>query len=434
MRLSGYTVVPPIADCFSLLTGQPQDTMAFLIIISSIALALAAYPCLQTTKNYYQARKLGLPVLITPFAPLNPFWALTQNYLAPIFYFLSGHLPPPLCYLFDFIHYSTMDWNFNGRYASHTLPFKYYSPAFLIVSPGETQLIVSDADAADDILSRVRKDFLKSKAMYGILEIFGPNVDSVNGEDWARHRRITAPPFNERNSGMVWKESLRQATDMLKSWTGKGAKGVTDTPSSTLALALHVLTGAGFGKTYDFDASAVQEVSPGHSMSYRDALKVVLGNLYGTVITVALGMQLPSFVIPKGIRDIQAAVIEFKKYMIEMVEEERTTIKSRAGEKDNLMSALLRSSQSEAGDKGRNVLSDEEILGNMFIYSFAGHDTTANTLVYAIMMLAGDPKWQDWIGEEIGAVFAGRDSVEEWEYESAFPKLKRCLALQVSQL
>jgi cytochrome P450 len=233
---------------------------------------------------------------------------------------------------------------------------------------------------------------------------------------------------------MVWKESLRQATDMLKSWIAKGAKGVTNTPSSTLALALHVLTGAGFGKIYDFEASGVQEVLPGHSMSYRDALKVVLGNLYGAIITVALGMQLPSFLIPKGMLDIKTAIIEFKKYMVEMVEEERVTIKDRVGEKDNLMSALLRSSQSEGGGKGRNALSDEEILGNLFIYSFAGHDTTANTLVYAIMMLAADRKWQDWIGEELNAVFAGKDSVEDWEYESAFPKLKRCLALQVSEL
>lgn len=408
--------------------------MAFLLIVSSIALALVMYPCLQITQNYFQARKLGLPILITPFAALNPFWALTQHHFAPIFTFLSSHIPPPLCHLFDFIHYSTMNWNFSGRYATHKLPFEYYAPAFVIVSPGETQLIISDPGAADDILARVRKDFLKSRAMYGPLEIFGPNVDSVNGEDWARHRRITAPPFNERNSGLVWKESLRQSTDMLKSWTGKGAKGVDDTPSSTLRLALHVLTGAGFGKWYDFGASGVQQVSPGHTMSYRDALKVVLGSLYATIITVALGMNLPSFMTPRGMRDTRTAIIEFKKYMVEMIEEEKATIESREGEKDNLMSALLRSSAAESDGKGRNALSQEEILGNLFIYSFAGHDTTANTLVYAIMMLAADRKWQDWIGEEIDSVIGGRDIVDDWEYESAFPKLKRCLALQVSSL
>lgn len=132
--------------------------------------------------------------------------------------------------------------------------------------------MICDADVADDVLGRVRKDFIKSKAMYGPLEIFGPNVDTVNGEEWARHRRITAPPFNERNSGMVWKESLRQAGDMLKSWVGKGVKGVANTPDDTMTLALHVITAAGFGQSYDF-ASGTQEVSPGYTLSYRDALK-----------------------------------------------------------------------------------------------------------------------------------------------------------------
>jgi cytochrome P450 len=308
-----------------------------------------------------------------------------------------------------------------------------YAPAFLIVSPGDTQLIISDPEASEDILSRVRKDFIKSKAMYGPLEIFGPNVDSVNGEDWARHRRITAPPFNERNSGMVWKESLHQASGMLASWMRKGAKGVENTSNETMALALHVLTAAGFGKAYEFD-SGVQEISTGHCMSYRDSLKMVLGNLYGAIITSALCMHLPDFLTPSGLRKIKTAVIEFKRYMVEMVEEERGTIRNRDGEKDNLMSVLLRSSQSESEGKGRTALNDEEIFGNLFIYNLAGHDTTANTLAYAITMLATDRKCQDWIGEEVEAVFSGREHVENWEYENAFPQLKRCLALMVSRL
>ena len=324
-----------------------------------------------------------------------------------------------------------MDWNFNACHSTRAVPFQYHSPAFLIVSPGETQIIISDPDTAEDIMSRIRKDFIKSKAMYGPLEIFGPNVDTLNGDDWARHRRITAPPFNERNSGLVWKESLRQASGMLKSWVGKAGKGVENTSNETMALALHVLTAAGFGKSYEF-GSGVQEISPGHSLSYRDSLKIVLGNIYGAIITSALCMHLPSYLIPKSFRELKAAVIEFKSYMVEMVEEERTTFKNRDGEKDNLMSVLLRSSQSEAEGRGRTALSDDEIFGNLFIYNLAGHDTTANTLAYAITMLAADRKYQDWIGEEVNGVFNGRDSVEDWEYENAFPKLKRCLALMVS--
>jgi len=49
-------------------------------------------------------------------------------------------------------------------------------------------------------------------------------------------------------------------------------------------------------------------------------------------------------------------------------------------------------------------------------------------------MLAAQPDVQNWLGEEIDSVFAGKDGVETWEYEKAIPKLKRCLELKVSFL
>lgn len=70
-------------------------------------------------------------------------------------------------------------------------------------------------------------------------------------------------------------------------------------------------------------------------------------------------------------------------------------------------------------------------MGNLFIYNVAGHDTTAYTICYAIYMLAAQPDVQNWLGEEIDSVFAGKDGVETWEYEKAIPKFKRCLALMV---
>lgn len=127
---------------------------------------------------------------------------------------------------------------------------------------------------------------------------------------------------------------------------------------------------------------------------------------------------------------MKTAIIEFKNHLVEMVKEERTTIKNRNEKADNLLSVLLRTSETDG--EGRNALSDEEVIGNLFIYSFAGHDTTANTLAYAITELSVNSKHQEWIGEELDGVFKGRESVEDWEYEQAFPKLRRCLALMAS--
>ncbi|KAK4690121.1 hypothetical protein P7C71_g6603, partial [Lecanoromycetidae sp. Uapishka_2] len=190
--------------------------------------------------------------------------------------------------------------------------------------------------------------------------MFGKNVDTVEGEEWQRHRKITTPPFNERNSGLVWKESLRQAEDMIKEWSAHREQGVNTTNEDMRTLALHVLTSAGFGVVF---------------------------------IIVFPRKVLSSSFAPKTFRRLSTAIQEFETYMTEMVNHERMMISKRDPGTGNLLSSLIR-----ASDQAKeNALTEDEIRGNTFIYSFAGHETTANTLAYAISLLAVYPKYQDWI-------------------------------------
>lgn len=392
--------------------------MAILLVLLSLSSATLLWHLLCLFSNYRQARSIGLPIVITPINVMNPIWALSQNRLAPIL----SHLPFGLG---NFVDYSTFGWAFKDKFAMHAR----LGDAFTIVGPAQNHVIVANAKTVEDITSR-RKDFQKSEAMYKPLEMFGPNVDTVEGETWQRHRRLTTPPFNERNSSFVWRESLSQAEGMLRTWAGaNNVDGTTSTASDTMTLALHVLTAAGFGKSYSFEGG-LSRASSGHSMAYKDALKIILANVLITIIQSSA--KLPSWAMPRRFLLVNEAMTNFKQYMVEMVEEERLSIAQREEEKDNLMSVLVRASESSKEDgKGRNGLTDDEIFGNLFIYNLAGHETTANTLAFAISLLASNIKWQNWVGEEIDTVFGSRDKVEAWEYEEAFPRLKRCLALMV---
>lgn len=325
-----------------------------LPIVSTIAIALLSWPLFKLLRNYNEARKCDLPILITPISVLNPVWTLSQHFAGP----LLERLPFGLG---GFALYSGLAWMFKARYSFQ----EKYGPAFIIVTPEEIELVIADAEAADEILNR-RKDFIKPEKMYKPLEIFGPNVDTVNGEDWQRHRKITTPPFNERNSSHVWRESLSQASGMLKSWTATGNKGVTSLTADTLTLALHVLTSAGFGKSYAFDGG-LTKLSDGHTLSYRDSLRKILDNIFGTIIITSVG--LPSALLPRKLTELKSAISEFREYMVKMVEEEKSSVRRVEAEKDNLLSVLIRISEQEGGSKGRNGLTDQEIFGNLFIYS-----------------------------------------------------------------
>ncbi|KAK0124571.1 hypothetical protein ONS95_009520 [Cadophora gregata] len=298
--------------------------------------------------------------------------------------------------------------------------------SYTVMLPG---IVIADPDVADDVLAR-RKDFIKRKSMFRALELFGPNVDTLNGEAWQRHRRLTTPPFNERNSSLVWRESIIQANGMIESWMSKGRDGVIGTTGDTMTLALHVLSAAGFGKSYAFEGG-VSKLSCDHKLSYKDSLRIIISNIF--VSYMVKSKQVPSYLPKSTVEEVDIALIEFEQYMEEMIDEEKAKLGSSPAN-DKLMSVLVHASDSENRGDERGGLTKDEMLGNLFIYNVAGHDTTANTIGYAVYLMASESHWQTWIREELDFVFGGKSGVEEDDYENAFPKLKRCLAVMYETL
>lgn len=232
---------------------------------------------------------------------------------------------------------------------------------------------------------------------------------------------------------MVWDEALRQAQDMARSWTDEGAAGSKETVADTATLALHVLTSVGFGLSYPFHGG-VRDLPPGHSMTYRDALSLCLQNIITFTI---LGKKiLSSSFLPKKLRTLGVATKEFQRYMEEMLSHERNMAAKREHGTGNLIGALIRASEEaqQSGDRTDSTylgLTDDEIFGNIFAFNLAGHETTANTLATAIVLLAAKPEYQTWIAEEIDEVLQSIGNPSKWVYEEIFHKLQRYLAVMV---
>lgn len=231
---------------------------------------------------------------------------------------------------------------------------------------------------------------------------------------------------------------------MLGYWFSKGS--VNSIAADTRTLSLHILASAGFGKSYAFrghgavdagTASPAEQKQESSTTSYREALELVLDNC---ILIMAFGPGvLTSAFAPEKWRQVARAKTNFQAYMTEVYEQTKARVLSTTNgsksstttksEDRNLMSALVRSSLAE----GSAGLSESEIYGNMFVFNFAGHDTTAHTFTFIVALLAAHPEVQDWIREEICAVF-GADSPGESSCARAFPRLKRCLAVMVCAL
>jgi cytochrome P450 len=93
--------------------------------------------------------------------------------------------------------------------------------------------------------------------------------------------------------------------------------------------------------------------------------------------------------------------------------------------KKDLLSSMLSSQDA-------HMLSNEEIESNLFLFMFAGHETTANTLVYMIYLLAVFPEWQTWVVQEIDQIFSDVPLDNKMPYKDIFNRLTRLKAVMVS--
>ena len=68
------------------------------------------------------------------------------------------------------------------------------------------------------------------------------------------------------------------------------------------------------------------------------------------------------------------------------------------------------------------AVSSAAVLGNIFIFILAGHETSANTLTYAIILLACHPEVQRALQANLDDILGDRPA-NEWAFEVDFPKI-----------
>ena len=267
-------------------------------MLDLIALALAAltllyaFSCYRSfSKNLAAAKASGIPYLLTPIYLFNTVWLVISPFLHPLFHKL------PRSWTYPWLEVINVEWVWQHRHAIHK---KLGADTFLVVAPGGNILWCCDADVIAQMTAR-RADFPKPIHMYGMVDIYGKNVVSAEGQMWRQHRKILSPPFTEESNHLVWAESIYQAEEMLKNWVGvKGGKvqTISTVATDTMRFSLYVISRAGFGVRLlwpgtEYSAEAQAEIvqiaktagvspvgiSEGHTMSYMDSIHDLLETL-----------------------------------------------------------------------------------------------------------------------------------------------------------
>ncbi|KAK3369594.1 cytochrome P450 [Lasiosphaeria ovina] len=318
---------------------------------------------------------IGVPIRIIPIDHLNSLWMLVDRAVLS----LVKRLP------------------FVGKTS-------LLGDGFVLVTPGRNWFYRADPDALMEVFRR-RSDFPRCLELTGkfgshsdVMNVFGPNISTVDGAQWKMQRKLIATYFTEQNN----------ETAMLQNWVSKSP--VTTIAPDTRSLTLGVL-------------SKLNTEHDNLSRDFEEPLQTILENC---ILIMALG---PSFFaawkswLPRRLVRLHEACAVFQRHMRDTYEDGKISSSSASSPRDhNLMTSLVRASQDNA--QSGAGLTEQEIYGNMFVLNSAGHDMAAHTFAFSLYFLAPQPDVQEWVAVKLRRVLGTRPPSER-RYGSDFPRLKR---------
>ena len=267
--------------------------LAYLLLIGLASfLYLVVRSGQRLRRNIVIAKESGIPYVVVPayqysFASLL-FHRTWSPYLRKLPTWMVGNV--------DLAH---GQWVWQKQF---TMYREMGTDTIMTVSPWGNYIYTADAEAINQITSR-RNDFPKPTYMYRNIDIFGKSLVSSEGQAWRQHRKITSPPFTEKNNHIVWDESLRQARNMLKGWeiaSNSQSPTLTMVAKDATRLSLNVISKAGFGISLiwpgveepptgeeKLKGKAVMDESLAntwHTMPYSEALTEFVSHLLGVAL------------------------------------------------------------------------------------------------------------------------------------------------------
>ena len=396
------------------------------LLLAPIAYLLYCLWCLW--RNIQAAKRTGIAYVVVQRYNYNLLTALTARYFMRLVTWID---PDEKYSPSSGRQVVKINWPWTLRYA----PFKELgTDTFFTVSPGGLILNTADADVISQVTTR-HVDFPKPTANYRVLNIYGQNIVSSEGAQWRHHRKATGFAFTESTNRLVWKETLEQSGDMLHTWITRD-EVIPSVAPDTMRLSLHVMSRAALGQRMAWpkpslgvgeEASQNTSIAAGHTVHFTDCLIFLLKNILYLMI-------FPHWILKnsprKTMRETYSAYREFGLYMQEMVDSKRSTKSSSTTNNStatDLISQLAKQDSSSTNERhNSSALTDSEVIGNLFVFIIAGHETSASSIHFCLIMLALNPSIQRRVQQELDAILGTRPA-STWSYDTDLPRLQTSL-------
>ncbi|KAL4984706.1 cytochrome P450 [Aspergillus falconensis] len=423
--------------------------MLIFTILLATTLIYITHTALSLLSNLHLVRRTcpSLPRIIFPISEANLLYLSLFEFRW--FNHIRRHWLP--ISVADYI----ADGAFRGRWDVRDRLARKYGGVYFSVTPGLLSCHVGDAEVVSQVV-RERSGFVKPVKHLEAFQMYGPSVFTSEGSQWAYHHRYTAAAFNDKNNALVWQECIIQLQEMTAYWEEKynACKGndrftVPDTREDILKLSLNIICSAGFGVRLPFrpatpatagsDEDSAEDLfkdtttpTPGYQFTFRGVMEYMNRSMMSVFLANGLLPKwIPRTLVPFFKTDF-AAHEDLNRYLGALIE---ATEKSEH-EKHNLLGRLVAARRVKQGIHGSGPgLSNAEILGNTYIFSLAGHETTATTMRFALPLLAIHQDVQDRLYAELEEALRDQsDDPAGWEYSTVFPRLVTPLCIMLETL
>ena len=270
-------------------------------------------------------------------------------------------------YLRSFTEYGDIVRLFFGR-----------TPMYLLAHPDHIKYVLHENP----------KNFEKRSPGYTKMRtLFGDGLVTSDGEVWRKQRKVAQPAFHKERIAELATVMTRATLEMLASWTSL-EDTVVDVAPEMMRVTQRIVAETLLGTEAPADADAV-----------GDAVAYCLGDLVRRQTSLLdLPLSVPT---PQNRRFVQQMKL-VEDVVYRAIRERRA---QAAGARRDLLGLLMDAKDDEGSGAG---LDDTELRDQIFTIFVAGHETTANALVWTLYFLSLHPAWRRAVRQEVKDVLGDR--------------------------
>ncbi|KAJ3124054.1 hypothetical protein HK098_001430 [Nowakowskiella sp. JEL0407] len=285
-----------------------------------------------------------------------------------------------------------------------------------------TSLLVDDGEVLKKILNSP-DTFMRGPEFYQLMKDFVPYALFVLpdvDDTWKKHRKGLQPAFGPVHLREAFKVTVEILDQLFSIWDKEMEGNKTGITTRNAMDDFTLLTGDVIGSiAFSYHLDAVKSLETKTDLHFKDHMEKIAATVQ--MRGAFRGREFLHSLFGISPAQLSPSVNFIKELVMETIKTKRETLELRKKENaDNWARDLL--DRLLLDDK----FSEEEIVSEVFGFFFAGHETTANTLTWAIMEISQRPDVAEKLKKEIDSILGENEltmeNLNSFRYVDAFIK------------